>query len=349
MEKIGGTINDKLADLVKRKQRFRIIGDNINWTVGVHDQRVDNRGKMFHAFGSAVIVQNVDFSHLDDDRPQKHYEESTTQDFLPSEDDITQLKRDYTVLMARVALRHIPFFQKFRDVIPTYISNPVSENLKLKSKVIPLPVLMKNEQKYQDVVHILDHYQDLIDRATESAGLEPGSLHVHIGGDQLTRERFSGAKVLRANEDDPSARFESLSPITFEIFHLHMNFLKKCFDVLYRKDSANDQGTLRALQNIISRDSVDDNINAHYDADKDFFLSVVDVHIVEVILEYFGMETVYSEPSSHVPTVFENDLQKKEWFFKTFGDLLDSYLFERLRHVEENTEGKDIEIIKIAM
>ena len=75
MKKIGGTINDKLCDLIKLKKRFRIIGDNINWTVGVHDQRVDNRGRMFHAFGSAVIVQNVDFSYLDDDRPQRHFED----------------------------------------------------------------------------------------------------------------------------------------------------------------------------------------------------------------------------------------------------------------------------------
>ena len=225
--------------------------------------------------------------------------------------------------MARVALLHIPFFQKFRDVIPAYISNPMSESLKLKSKVLPLPVLMKNEQKYQDVVHILDHYQSLIDRASAGAGPEPGNLHVHIGCDQLTGEPFSGAKVLRANEDDPSARFESLSPITFELFHLHMNFLKMCFDVLYRKDSVNDQGTLRTLQNKISRDNVDDDINAHYDAAKAFFVSVVDVYTVEVILEYFGMDNIYSEPSSHaLPNVFENDEEKT----KCFLNLLESCL-----------------------
>lgn len=341
METIGGTINDKLVDLIKSHRRFRIVGDNINWTVGVHDQRIDNRGRMHHAFGSAVIVQNMNFSHLNNEFPQRHFEDTPVQEFLPSQDDIIGLKHDYTVLIARVALEHIPFFQKFRDVIPTYISKPVSENLKLKSKVIPLPVLLRNEQKYQDVVHILDHYQSLLNTASAGAGLEENDLRVHIGGDQLTRERFSGAKVLRANEDDPSARFESLSPITFELFHLHMNFLKMCFDVLYKKDSVHDQGSLRALQNIISRDNVNENIGAHYEADKDFFLSVVDVYIVELLLEYFGMETVYSTPTNHVPpTVFENDEQKNEWFTKTFGELLDEYLFERLQQTNENTEGK---------
>lgn len=30
---------------------------------------------------------------------------------------------------------------------------------------------------------------------------------IHVGGDQLTRERFSGAKAMRAHKDDRKDRF----------------------------------------------------------------------------------------------------------------------------------------------
>ena len=64
VELIGGHFNDQLIDLLKQGKRFRLVVDNINWKVGVHDQRLDNTSKMMHAFGSAAIVQNIDFRHL---------------------------------------------------------------------------------------------------------------------------------------------------------------------------------------------------------------------------------------------------------------------------------------------
>lgn len=52
------------------------------------------------------------------------------------------------------------------------------------------------------------------------------------------------------------------------------------FKILYKENSVGDRGTLSHLKNIISRTNVNENINTHYDADKDFFVSVVDMYIV---------------------------------------------------------------------
>lgn len=68
--------------------------------------------------------------------------------------------------------------------------------MRRKNLVVALPVLPFNEQKYADVVQILDHYEQYIEEIYQSA--EVPLAKVHIGGDQLTRERFSGAKRLRA-------------------------------------------------------------------------------------------------------------------------------------------------------
>lgn len=119
-------------------------------------------------------------------------------------------------------------------------------------------------------------------------------LFIHVEGDQLTRERFSGAKAMRAHKDDRKDRFVNLSPITFELFHMQMNFLKMAFKILYKENSVGDRGTLSHLKNIISRTNSNENINTHFDADKDYFVSVVDMYIVECVLAYFGIPRLLS-------------------------------------------------------
>jgi hypothetical protein len=65
-------------------------------------------------------------------------------------------------------------------------------------------------------------------------------IKINIGGDQLTRERFSRAKSLRAGANDPKEQLKHLHPITFEMFHLHMNFLMVFFKFLYSEKSGDE-------------------------------------------------------------------------------------------------------------
>lgn len=47
----------------------------------------------------------------------------------------------------------------------------------------------------QRLLNVLDSYEQLIDEIYTEAGIQVGdSTKVHTGGDQFTRERFSGAK-----------------------------------------------------------------------------------------------------------------------------------------------------------
>lgn len=89
------------------------MGDNINWTVGVHDQTQDNRGHMQHAFGSAAIVQNIRFDHLSNTYPQLDFCTTPIQAFLPPPEDNEILIRDYTIISARVIFKHLPLFASF--------------------------------------------------------------------------------------------------------------------------------------------------------------------------------------------------------------------------------------------
>ncbi|XP_061184242.1 uncharacterized protein LOC133192263 [Saccostrea echinata] len=328
VDQIGGHFNDEMVELVRKGRRFRIVGDNINWKVGVHDQRIDNKDKFHHAFGSAILVQNINFDHLSDIFPQREYKATALQTFLPSVDDMKKTKRDYAILIARVAIKFLPFFEQFESIIPRNISKPCSLHLKEKTHVIPMPVLFRNEQYYQDVVHILDFYTKTVAEAFQKAGKDVSEeTRIHIGGDQLTRERFSGAKAMRAHDENSLDRFQLLTPISFELFHMHMNYLKMVFKVFFNSTSVQEIGTLKSLQNRLSRTKIGENLNDNYDSNKDFFISVVDAYIIECIMEFFGMDDQHSRPTKHIPEEFGNDEEKQSWFFDTIGEMLDRYIF----------------------
>ena len=287
--------------MIKQGRRFRIVGDNINWKVGVHDQRIDNKDRFHHAFGSAILVQNTSFDHLRDIYPQKDYRTTSVQSFLPSEDDMLQTKRDYVTLISKVAFKFLPYFEQFGSVVQREISKPCSSKLRERTHVIPMPVLFRNEQYYQDVVHILEFYTNTVIDGYNKAGRQvTEETRIHIGGDQLTRERFSGAKAMRAHDNDPHDRFQCLTPISFEFFHMHMNYLKMAFKIFYNSSTVQELGTLKSLQNRLSRMKIGENMNENYDNNRDFFISVVDAYIVECLMEFFGMENQNSQPTKNI-------------------------------------------------
>lgn len=55
--------------------------------------------------------------------------------------------------------------------------------------MITFQVLCKNEQNYAEVVDLMNSYGDHIVDIYRKANLNLDGLSVHIGGDQLTRER----------------------------------------------------------------------------------------------------------------------------------------------------------------
>lgn len=194
------------------------------------------------------------------------------------------IRHEYSVLTLRVITKFLKAFQDFKVLAKqmTEELQPVSHNILSVHKIIPLPVLAKNEQKYTDVVDILDAYENLIADIFNSAGkpLETNT-RVHIGGDQLTRERFSGAKRLRSCANDDSEKLSHLAPITFEMFHLQMTVLTVFYKLLYRKDSI-EPGTLYAEKIRLSRsDANGDDVKNHYDHCKELAISLIDTTLLQ--------------------------------------------------------------------
>ena len=105
---------------VQEGKRLRFVGDNVNYAVGIRDQRMENDGKskkLHHAFASVALMNEMDYSHLSSDKPQHSWTDVTVQDLLVSQDEYSMIRKDYTLHILKAAVRHIPFFKCFDEIL----------------------------------------------------------------------------------------------------------------------------------------------------------------------------------------------------------------------------------------
>ena len=121
-----------------------------------------------------------------------------------------------------------------------------------------MPVVMKDEKKYAEVVDVLDQLEKWTHEIYTAAGLcspntEPSddrpdqptshfppvasdceplrSVKVLCFSDQLTRVRFAGARDLRAGCHSAKQRLDHLYPICIVDWHTKRSFLKVLYDI----------------------------------------------------------------------------------------------------------------------
>lgn len=291
------------------------------------------------------MFQKPLFDALPDVRPQQDYRQATVQDFLVNNIEFGELCMDYMVLWLRTVVKLVPAFQFLKPYVPKMSQGEYSEQLKEKTEVVPLEVLFLNEQYYADVAQILHHYAQTVESVFDEANVELTPSHkVPLGGDQLTRERFSGAMNLMIGAPNDRDAYKHLGPVTFEFFHMMMAYLQLMFDKLYNEDSVEDIGTIKAEAVRTNMINVSPKVKDSYDADKDFIKSYVDAHIVEATLEYFGMDNINSPPTKHQPPTQPDEIEK--WMSSTFTKLVKGSVWPSNRDMNQpgqqnsSVEGK---------
>jgi hypothetical protein len=180
-------------------------------------------------------------------------------------------------------------------------------------------VLPLNEQEYGDVVKILKTYVSDMENIYVDAGYTTENMpNVQIGGDQLTRERFSCAKSLRLGTKTPSERFDKLFPVSCEFFHMAMKCLTVCFKNLWSEAAVN-KVTLYAQKVRLQRNQVKYAVKDSYNECKDFFVLYIDALIVECILAHFDIDMTSSTEAVQMPV---EDSLKQQWIVNVFSDMI---------------------------
>lgn len=225
--------------------------------------RMDHQNKDLHYFASNLIVDRVPCDGLSQVTPRRDIQALPNCHFLLNDVETQKLREDFKVLVGRVLITYIPALSFLKAVVPDHIVHRYQKEMAQKSTLISLPMQLKDEKKYDDVVDILCSYENTLEEIYLKAGVinvppnavqatphgslegmqsapdQPGAhtnindaddhmkhVCVPFGGDQLTRVRFAGAKDLRKGCHTAKDRFDHCSPFVVEPFHTEMSFLQ---------------------------------------------------------------------------------------------------------------------------
>ena len=187
-------------------------------------------------------------------------------------------------------------------------------------------------------------YVTLLERVYTKAGV-PDVPKVHIGGDLLTRVMASGSKLLMIKAPSSAERFDCLSPISAEYFHMAMKLLAVIMKRLWTSSSGASLGTLRNLQLRTQRHDVNANVKKAYNEDKEFFLNFTNANIIEAICSHFGLADINSTPTCHVAP---SDRDKwYEWALQEFRALIKSSVGTFCFNKQGELSGFKKDILKI--
>ncbi|OWF53878.1 hypothetical protein KP79_PYT00398 [Mizuhopecten yessoensis] len=219
---------------IQSGKRGKINGDNLDLHVKTNDVRMTNHDKDYHFFASdwtpfrLVEDDFVSNTYLQQYLDKQRDKELSLCKFFPSDAEIVQFVEAVKILVGREVLTHCSSFKWMDLVLPKHIHHDLSDIMSRKSSSYVMPILLQNESRYEDCLNILEVYRAQIVRWYHKIGRgnELESLRVPIGGDQLTRVRFDGARCLKMGAHTAEERFANLEPMIVQLFHVLMDFLE---------------------------------------------------------------------------------------------------------------------------
>ena len=378
LDLLGGHFAEKIIDAVKNGKKCRGSGDNWDTIIRRAHMTKDIQNEDLHLFASNIIVNRINFDHLQNESPKRDLKTAPNEIFTLNIQDLKVLKENFKVLVSRILIEFLPKFKFLSRVTPRHIKHRFSNEMSQKSTIITLPIIDANEASYNDCAKILRTYEKWIFDIYKKAGLiarrpapeNPGLLEVEarpdqpgahmiddkndpmremkipFSGDQLTRVRFAGTKDLLAGAHTPSDRFEHCSPFKVAEFHTKASCLQYCYSLLFDHISINQIGTLKYFRERYNRKNVTpDKVLDSYDGCEDFFISVGRAYIVVAAMKFFGMNDENSYPTSNE---FEANIMHKstdtvkQYFDEAIGKFVNEFIFQTNQSPQDGQEEDSI-------
>lgn len=272
LDEIGKHFLDHAVMLVKSGYKFVFVLDNIDWEEKAHDVRKDSQNKSVHAVATSMVFNRIPLScDLPDCGPQRNLRTCNVPEIVAvSEAELDSIVSRYRVIVSKILFEEFPEFQVFKPFVPQRTACLYSKQTCLKSEVVTMPVIMRDEKKYSECVDMLDQLEEwtfqiysaagLCSDASESSSSVPAPViesrsrpdqpasHIPPGsssddplcgvkipcfGDQLTRVRLAGAKDLRAGCHSAKQRLDHLYPFCIVDWHTKRSYLKVCVCLQY--------------------------------------------------------------------------------------------------------------------
>lgn len=208
VEEVSKNHTVPLQEWITKGHVVKFWGDNVDKMQKVRDLRSDNQGEMVNMY-SIIVGQSrtpaPQLSHIG--RSLSDLSEIPLNFFLPSHDDVSQVKGNLAVLVSRIITQYITSLAPFAKLVPQNIQHLYSKEMSKKSEVFILDVLMKNEAKHTDMIDIMTVMHNYL-----GDGYADGHVVVS-GGDHLTCERQIGSQRHLMYGNTRRDRLELLEPV----------------------------------------------------------------------------------------------------------------------------------------
>ena len=89
---------------------FKIVGDNLDFTIFPRNQTLVNQTKSLHLFHSYAVLDRINLSGFTDTSPNNEQLEINLHSLLPTDEDVKALVSHSAVLIARLLVKHVPGF-----------------------------------------------------------------------------------------------------------------------------------------------------------------------------------------------------------------------------------------------
>ena len=194
-----------MVEQVKAGNTFSFVLDNIDWEVKVHEMRSDNQNQSVHAVATSLVFDRVSSSHLDDTEPQQSLAETDIKQLVElNVSDFEQQRQTYKMIAANILSEQILAFSFLKTVVSsTYPSLKYAAELKEKSTIVPLTVLLKDEKKYAEIVDVLDQLETWVHEIYAKAGQIPTSDGSIDDEASLTVGTTQGLSASTSRPDQP--------------------------------------------------------------------------------------------------------------------------------------------------
>ena len=114
---------------------FKLVGDNLNNTVKPRDMRIDDVSQSLHYFNAYAVEDRVDFRFLSSDTTVIDvYVDISI--FLPSSADVEAMITNFSVIISRFLVKHIPALSEYSACVPDHIDHKYSKEMSAKSNVV---------------------------------------------------------------------------------------------------------------------------------------------------------------------------------------------------------------------
>lgn len=203
---VGGHFNDEAVKLVKQGKQMQGTGDNWDFRIKAHDMRSNNQNKDVHYFASNLVFERVPVPEkLSDVTPKRNIRTLPNSFFLLSDQEATKLRENFKVLVARVFVDVIAFLHFLKQVVPKHIHHPYLKETAQKSVIVPMPMQMKDEKNYSDVVDILSFYEDSLEEVYVKAGIAQVPTATTSNMNPLSNGTETTMPMTHSRPDQPSA------------------------------------------------------------------------------------------------------------------------------------------------